>query len=245
MGKRPTCCLKKRVKCEGYLKPSSYATSLTDLLKSSIFSFAALISFSCNIFPQVSCISIELAHQIKFDKFSYFDSEFLFELQPKAKLTDVLSQAAISAHGLLINKKVRDLISGLNIMQHRYYKCLVKDLKDVRHDYYWLHISDYSVLNKINYKESKFYLREGGFREGNIELDSFDDYKNKKGSLGILYTFHADNIVIAKDFDSSLDLFSIPIFTNKIIVSERLKDLTISEKITGILVDQYQQVSKK
>lgn len=198
-----------------------------------------------NVFPQVSCVSIELAHQIQFDKFSYFDSELLFELQPKAKLTDVLSQAAISAHGLLVNTKVKDLFSNVNIMQHQYYKCLVKDLKGFTHDYYWLHISDYSILNKINYKESKFYLRESGFREDNIELSSFDDYKNKKDSLGILFTVHADNIVLSREFDNSLDLFSIPIFTKKIIISQRLKDLIISKEITGVLIDQYQQVSIK
>src|SRR5688572_9942371 len=87
-----------------------------------------------NVFPQVSCVSINLAHQIQIDEFSYFDSELLFELQPKAKITDILSQAAISAPGLLVNPKVRDLFSQFNLSQHRYYKCFVKDLKEKLHE---------------------------------------------------------------------------------------------------------------
>lgn len=192
-----------------------------------------------SVFPQVSCLNQNLSRSIKFDDFVNLDSELLFQLEPKAKLTDVLSQANISAHGLLINKKVKDLLEKFKLMEHRYYKCLVKDNTGITHDYYWLHISDYSVLDKIDYANSKFNLRESGFREKNITLDSFKDYKDKLDFLGILYTVSADELVLSQEFDSSIDLFNIPIFIKKkIIISEKLKTELISQKITGILLDE-------
>ena len=192
-----------------------------------------------NVYPQASCITQNLAHAIEFDEFANFESPILFELAPKAKLTDILSQAAISAHGFLLNQKVKDILSGFNLMPHRYYKCIVRDSKGINHDYYWLHISDYSVLEKINYPDSKFHLRESGFREKDIELSSYEDYEKQKKSLGILYTIQADKIVFKEDFNSLLDLFVIPIFTNKIAGSNTVKEGILSHKITGILMKEY------
>jgi len=195
-----------------------------------------------NVFPQVSCISINLAHQIQFDEFSYFDSELLFELQPKAKLTDVLSQAAISARGLLVNQKVKDLFSQFNLMQHRYYKCFIKDLKGKTHEYFWLHLSDYSLLNTINYSKSKFYTKESGFREDEISLISFDDYKAKLKELGSLWTISSDYLELDTNFNKELDLFVIPIFDKHIYASEKLKEAIDSTHISGININKTEAV---
>jgi len=133
-----------------------------------------------NIFPQVSCLNQDLAHSIQFDEFSNFDREILFKLEPKAKLTDVLSQAAISAYGFLVNNKVKQILEGFNLMEHRYYKCLVKDQNGVVHEYYWLHLSDPSLVLTIDYPKSKFFTLEYGFRDADINLTSYDEYKIKK-----------------------------------------------------------------
>lgn len=122
-----------------------------------------------NVFPQASCINQKIAHAINFDGFSNLDVSISFQLESKAKLTDVLSQAAISAHGLLVSKKVKELLSNFNIVQHKYYNCLVRDLTGVKHEYFWLHFVD-DFANLINYSQSEFCTTEYGFKEGAIEL---------------------------------------------------------------------------
>jgi|SRR6218665_54158 len=191
-----------------------------------------------NVFPQVECVSQNLTRSINADEFVNLDSELLFQLESKAKLTDVLSQAAIPAYGLLINKKAKDLLERFNLMRHRYYKCLVKDLKGVMHDYYWLHVSDYSILNKINYAESKFYTIEYGFREGEISLTSYDDYKIQKERLGKMWGIGGDLIKLTSEFDYNLDLFNVPIFGKHLFASKRLAAAFEIAGLKGILLTE-------
>lgn len=191
-----------------------------------------------NVYPQAGCLSQNLTRSIKFDEFVNFDSELLFQLEPKAKLTDVLSQASIPVYGLLINKKVKDLLQGFNLMRHRYYKCLVKDHKGITHDYYWLHVADNTVLDKIEYGESKFYTIEYGYREGEIALKSYDDYKIQKERLGKMWSIGGDFIKFKQEFDFSLDLFCIPIFGKHLFISEKLANSFQSAGITGVLLTE-------
>lgn len=189
-----------------------------------------------NVFPQVSSVNQNLAHSIPFDEFINLDSELLFELQSKAKLTDVLSQAAISAHGLLINKKVKDLFKDFNLMQHRYYKCLVKDLNGVTHDYYWLHLVD-DFKNKIDYSKSTFYWTRSTFRKGMINLTSFDDYLDQKKQNGVLWGISIEKVVLNENF-AVLDMFSCIPFDQGIYVSSILKNKIIQEGISGIYTEE-------
>jgi len=191
-----------------------------------------------NVFPQASCINQDLAHRIPFDKLISLDEEILFQIEPKAILTDVLSQAAISADGLLLNKKVKDLLADFNIMQHRYYKCNIKDLKGFVHEYYWLHISDYSMLDKIDYKKSSFYSLKYGFREANISLDSYTDYKIQKDHLGKMWGIGSDFIKLNNEFDYSLDLFNVPIFGKKIYASKNLAMALDASEMKGFLLKE-------
>jgi hypothetical protein len=191
-----------------------------------------------NVFPQAKSINQNIAHAIKFNSFLNLDAELLFQIDTKANLTDILSQAAINTYGLLINEKVKNILSSLKLMEHRYYKTLVRDNKGMPQTYYWLHIYDFSILEKIDYEKSKFYLCDSGFWERDIDLLSYDDYVEKKKSLSITYTFHAERIEFKEGYKESFDLFVIPIFTNQIIITEKLKEIFLKEKITGILIEK-------
>lgn len=194
------------------------------------------------VFPQAGCLNQDLAHSIQFDEFSNFDTEILFKLEPKAKLTDVLSQAAISAYGFLINDKVKKILQGFHLMEHRYYKCLVKDQKGIVHKYYWLHLSDNKLLNKIDYAGSKFYTTEFGFRHEDVILKSYDDYKIKKAELGTMYGFKSDLIKLNIEFDYSTDMFNIPIFGKSTYLSKSLADI-LNDNITGINISTSNIIS--
>jgi hypothetical protein len=185
-----------------------------------------------NVFPQVSCFNQKLAHSIKFDEFSNFDTEILFELSPKAKLTDVLSQATISSHGLLINQKVKDLFVGFTIMEHRYYKCIVKDQKGITHNYYWLHIVK-DLTDAINYNLSTFYYTQSGFKKGAINLKSYTHYLDQKKENGILWGVKIDKISLNKSIDI-FDLISCIPFEMGIYISPLLNVHLQENKISGI-----------
>lgn len=190
-----------------------------------------------HVFPQASCLNQDLAHSIQFDQFSNFDCEILFKLEPKANLTDVLSQAAISAYGFLISKKTRRIFETFNLMQHRYYKCLVKDQKGLVHDYYWLHLLNNDLFNKIDYAASRFYTTEFGFRNEDVILESYEDYKIRKAELGTMYGFKADSIQLTSEFDYRIDMFNIPIFGKSTYISKVLADTLTNNNITGISIN--------
>jgi hypothetical protein len=169
------------------------------------------------VFPQVGCLNQELAHSITHDEFNNFDRELLFQLEPKAKLTDVLSDASISAYGLLVNEKVRNILAEFTLMRHSYYKCIVRDSHGKTHNYSWLHLADNSLLNKIDYRNSKFYTLEYGFREHDIELSSYEDYKIQRKKLGSMWGIGSDCLKLNREFDF-IDLFRVPLLGNNIII---------------------------
>lgn len=190
-----------------------------------------------NVFPQVSCLNQDLAHSIQFDEFSNFDSEILFKLEPKAKLTDILSQAAISAYGLLINDKVRQILEGFNIMKHRHYKCLVKDQSGVVHYYYWIHLVEDNT-KKIDYSNSIFNWTKSTFKKGEIKLNSYHDYLEKKKENGILWGVSSEKIKFNELFDTSIDIISCLPFDRNIYISQALKEQINKQNITGIEVEK-------
>ena len=185
------------------------------------------------VFPQVSCETLDFAHQIKAHIFINLDSPILFTLEPEAKITDILSQASISSYGLMINDKVKNCLSNYKIIHNHTYACTVIDGKH-KLQYYWFQIYDSKILNTINYKESKFYLTEFGFRESNVTLTSFEDFEQHKIRLGKMWGFGADFIKFTNAFDYSLDMFYIPYFGKSIYISDKLAATLIDNKITGM-----------
>ncbi len=186
-----------------------------------------------NVFPQVSCESLDLAHTIKYDEFSNFETNLIFTLQPKAKLTDVLSQAAISASGFLINEKIKNILSNFNLIEHKYYNCIIRDRAGKVHNYSWIHLMEFNILNKIDYNKSIFYTTEFGFRESEILITSLDDYFNKIKDLDSMWSIKADFIKFKDGDNITYDLFTIPNFFNHLFISENLAEELIYQKVSG------------
>lgn len=185
------------------------------------------------VFPQVSCISQTLAHSIQFDEFAAKIPELVFEIEKRAKVTDVLSQAAISAHGMLISERFKTLMENFRIMNHVFYPAVVKT-RTADLQYYWIHLADDSFVNKIDYTKSIFYWTRSTMRKGVIELSSFDDYLGQKEKNGHLWGVDIDKIVLNKNFDMTLDMFGCLPFDMGIYVSERLKNAILSMEISGL-----------
>lgn len=186
-----------------------------------------------NIFPQVQCLSQMHAHQLHADEFPSFRPILHFELERKAQLTDVLSQAAISAQGLLVSEQLKGIIEQYKIMKHKFYPATV-DVKSKTFSYYWLHLVDTSFLHKIDYKRSDFFRTEYGFREDDIKLNSFDDYKKKKEKFGNMGTIESDFLFIDESSFVDYQLITFPLFDDKIYVSSKLFSTLQKKGIKGI-----------
>ncbi len=139
-------------------------------------------------------------HKLTFREFPGFEPDIRFKLKPGAKLTDMLSQAAISAHGFLINEKLKNVFSSLNIVPHKFYKAYIEDSKGTIHNYYWMHIvwEDFSI---IDWDKSLFFYAH---YEDKIKLNfsSVSKYQNKKKELGMFTPIQVERLYLKSvDFD--------------------------------------------
>jgi len=185
-------------------------------------------------YPQAECLTLGDAHSIKVDEFANPDTiELEYKLASKAKLTDILSQAAISANGLLVNQKVKDILEGFNLMQHRYYPVTVH-IKKPTAQYYWLHLVDNSLITFVDFPNSQFYRTKFSYKEDDITLETYQDYLKKLDEFGFMCSIESDSIKLNNNFDRSLDLYMIAPFDSRPYFSEKLWNAFESEGITGI-----------
>ena len=184
-------------------------------------------------FPQISCLNQFHAHQLKFNEFPDFTPNLSFEFDKKAKATDVLSQAAISADGLVINQKVKDLLCNYVLIDHSYFPIEINAKSNDQ--YYWLHlVASLENLNWINFKESSFYLKKGLKNLGEINLNSKEEYVLKKNELGTRIRIKATQIVLNESFNKLQDMFVLPRFGTNIYLSEQLHTIILQHNISGI-----------
>ena len=185
-------------------------------------------------YPQTECLTLIHAHSLNAWEFPDFEPKLIFNLSKKAILTDILSNAAINANGLLVNLKVKELLKGFNLLNHKFYEVII-NYKNTFQTYYWLHICEPTIIDTIDYTKSLFYRTEYTFREELINLTSFEEYKilkskDKDGSFGV----ELDQIYVTEKFNKNLDLLTFLPFDNNIYISEALKSALEENNITGI-----------
>ncbi len=191
-------------------------------------------------YPQVDCLTQARAHAISSWQ-TYSNVKTLkFELNKKAKLTDVLSDVSLSGStGLLINDKVKAIFEKFNLMNHQYFDAIVVTPKDGEIPYSWLHLSDPEMIHKLDYTKSIFFRTEYTFREEEIELASYAEYErhmddDKDASFGV----ELDKIALNDSFDRSIELFTFLPFDNEIYISKELCDELLNNEITGIELEK-------
>lgn len=185
------------------------------------------------VFPQVICISLESAHQLDSSDFSTSTPELIFKLNKGAKVTDIISQVAINAQGLLVSELFKSLLEEFNLMYYKLYPASIVTT-NCSLNYYWLHLIDDGLRDDINYGESVFYYTKSTFKKDRISLSSYGDYLQKKAENGILWGAKATEIKLKDSFDCSLDLFVIMPFNYDFIISKRLATAIKEKAISGI-----------
>ena len=194
------------------------------------------------IYPQAECISLGKAHSIRFDEFPEHGLKLDFLLASKAKLTDVLSQAAISAHGFLISSKLKKLLENFTLLNYRFYEVTLTTNKGDE-TYYWLHLVDENLVQYIDFSRSKFFRTEFGFWEEDITLGSYPDFRERKRSYGMMGNIHATHLHLNNNFDRNLDLFLIADLHTKVYIKETLYAELLTQKITGLDIQKAGDIS--
>ena len=174
------------------------------------------------------------------EDFPDFEPEFIWELEKKAFLTDVVSTSNMPANGFLINQKVKDILSHFNIMEHKIYPATLIVNGD-RLEYFWLHFKDCEekYLGGIDYGKSTFSITNLVYRKiQDINLESRDDFWKEKMNLPLKH-IRADKISLTNELKKEeKDLFYIAYIHSDYFVSERLLELLKTYKVTGLEIKE-------
>lgn len=168
------------------------------------------------------------------DDFPKQDPDLIFELEPKAKLTDIVSASNISARGLLMNEKTKNIFEQFNLPEHKFYPATLI-VKSNKLQYYWLHIINNS-LDDIDYQKTEFYLYS--YSDGKldtIEISSTEDYNNQWMNTDGVDRIKSDNIIIK--YNSTLknkDLLLFGELHNNILISKSMASILNSSNISGV-----------
>ncbi|MRX48473.1 hypothetical protein [Pedobacter puniceum] len=195
-------------------------------------------------FPQLHCLTQIYAHQLSAWEFPSFVPKLEFELNKTAKLTDVLSNAAISGFGLLMNDKMKETLSKFNLMKHKFYDAKIiipKTGEEIPFNYF--HPCDPDLSRLLDYDKSVFYETKWTSRVDIIRINSYDHYKelksqDKKAMFGV----KLDEIYVNNLFDKTLDLFVFLPFANSTYVTKRLKDELEKNNIKGLTFEDAPEI---
>ena len=189
------------------------------------------------IFPQVDNIEKIDVYQLITGRLPKELPLLNYKLENGVKATDILSQAEITATGLILNEKVKSIFKEFEFIKHRLFPISLQNITDT---YYWFHlITDLAEIDWLDYSQSTFYRNEFGFREEDLSFNSYKNYLSKKKEINDMSTISIEKIKLNENFDSKkYDLFILPFLSGAIYISERLKAELEKKEISGIEIKE-------
>ena len=199
-------------------------------------------------YPQVDFIDLEKAHSI-----NYHNKPNIFEfnkitLHKTSKLTDIVSTAAISAHGFMLSKKALDIFTSKNIGKHSIYPANLIH-KGASYKYFYL-LFDNDITNEIDFKQSTFFIANLlGKPQMDININSpkeFESTRNKikKGEFKNIkksYYLRVKNCVF-KNSINNISFFTLRPLGVTQFINKELKDKLESNNITGLSIKSTQKL---
>ncbi|MBL0077776.1 MAG: hypothetical protein KBA13_11620 [Chitinophagales bacterium] len=146
-------------------------------------------------------------------------------------LTDFISSGFIGITNAIFTDRVVQLLKNFNTLNTQIVniKILYKNL--IYDNYKIVHFTE-SLLPKVNFDKSEFY---NSMTLDPILIKNYDDFITKRNDLVKKYEQpFLQKIIIDKKHIEGLDYFTIGDSSFDLIVSERLKQALISNKITGV-----------
>ena len=173
-----------------------------------------------------------------------YDQNFIekgeIEINSKAIQTNLLDKSPIGK-GLIIDKKLRDILLEFSMPAHRIHK-IPTTHNSIELEYFWL--SFVSSNRHIDYEKSEFEIfNSSKFRVlGKLQLKSIDFYHRISSSLTFDENTRISKLVFKDSFPKN-DLINFEKIRPGEFISERLKDKLIDEKITGIKITEAEIIT--
>ena len=154
-------------------------------------------------YPQIETIEpIDIAESLT--SWNFPESNILFEviLHKNAKITDVLSNFQTNSSGLMVSKRLKEILDNFKLMEHKYYPVKIKGNNEI---YYWLHLSDMQLSYNLDYNHSSFYQTKYNSIQGEIILSSFNEYEILKKKFGSSFGVRLKETTLNEDSLKKLD----------------------------------------
>jgi hypothetical protein len=176
-------------------------------------------------------------YKLDSDFFPDFIPDISYKLAKGAKLCDVMEKSNISACGLLINEKVKEVLEQFNLVPHKYFPATIED-KGTVHQYYWVHFVWEDGIKYLDFANSKFKIKRASKDLGEVEVLSLNELHSKQGELGFMNMIHNYEYTF---LNPNFDLFIHPL-NKTIFVSESLKSKMANFSGADFITAQYLKV---
>ena len=166
------------------LKKTEQQTFADNLLSEKYFEISNATKKIGRHFPQTERISLSNAHAIPFHEFPKIKIEFKeVHIHDTSKLTDCISDAAISAHGFILSDKALEVFRKYDLGTYKIYPMNLYH-KSVKYDYGFLHILN-DMIDLIDFERSTFFVEKliGG-HAFDIQIKDKADFIEKRKSAG-------------------------------------------------------------
>lgn len=187
-----------------------------------------------------------LHHSRFLDNNSYPESNDLnlnFRLEEKTKKTNFLSNSSISALGFVIDEKVKNLLSSMDLTEHRLYNTpvLIEEKED--NSFSWLHFKEdqNSILNNVDWNKSTFIKKNILLEEKNIRISSAEEFL-RLSSEDHMISYEPEKLFFIDPSVLKNDMFILDGLYYGVIVSEKLKEKFEQEKITGVSFSEVSEL---
>lgn len=156
-----------------------------------------------------------------------------WEIDPLAKLTDIMIGGIWFGRGIFVNEKAKAVISKEACLpNHKFVKSTFLHNGTIVKDYWWLVIDLETGEHTMNFPACEFNFQYTKYRDAPIKpaFNSYQEYvsftKTENFYPGM------DKLVFNKNFDRSLDIWSVR-YISRLFISERLDKILKKNKIRG------------
>jgi hypothetical protein len=141
------------------LKKTEQQTFADNMLSAKYFEISNATKKIGRHFPQTERISLYNAHAIPFHEFPSINIEFKeVHIHDTSKLTDCISDAAISAHGFILSDKALEVFRKYDLGTYKVYPMNLYH-KNIKYDYGFLHILN-DMVDLIDFERSTFFVEK-------------------------------------------------------------------------------------
>ncbi len=182
--------------------------------------------------------ALDSVHNIKSNELPAFQPNIKFRLASGSLLCDMLSQATISANGIIASKNLTEYLKSISTTVP--YKIFSFELETTRGmvEYNWIQYVWLEGTNFVDFENTEFRINEFGNDLGPISISSYQEKLKKQTELGFTKMIYAKTIVMKS---INFDLMVLPL-NGGLIISDKIKKEIMDYSFTGIELMETKRV---